>query len=169
MERIPRLVSRCREKSPAPTLRAIDPRGVLGFKAVCAKRSAATATLFAQGTTITMESSLQQPLRRLPFAFAKRHGVLLDGSRLQARYDASLNALQEAQRFAGQVLPCQWLAPGDFEQALGAAYQHDSSAAMQMVEGLGADMDLASLAEQVPETEARAQVAWNTLAKLLRR
>lgn len=100
-----------------------------------------------------MESSLQQPLRRLPFAFAKRHGVLLDGSRLQARHDASLNALQEAQRFAGQVLPCQWLAPGDFEQALGAAYQHDSSAAMQMVEGLGADMDLASLAEQVPETE----------------
>ena len=80
MERIPRLVSRCREKSPAPTLRAIDPRGVLGFKAVCAKRSAATATLFAQGTTITMESSLQQTLRRLPFAFAKRHGVLLDGT-----------------------------------------------------------------------------------------
>ncbi|MDH0060114.1 type II secretion system ATPase GspE, partial [Stutzerimonas stutzeri] len=50
-------------------------------------------------------------------------------------------------------LPMQWLAQADFDQALGAAYQHDSSAAMLMVEGLGNDLDLASLADQIQETE----------------
>jgi general secretion pathway protein E len=53
----------------------------------------------------------------------------------------------------GMRLPMQWLAQADFDQALGAAYQHDSSAAMLMVEGLGNDLDLASLADQIQETE----------------
>jgi len=61
--------------------------------------------------------------------------------------------VQEAQRVVGMRLPMQWLAQADFDQALGAAYQHDSSAAMLMVEGLGNDLDLASLADQIQETE----------------
>jgi len=40
-----------------------------------------------------------------------------------------------------------------FDQVLSEAYQQNLSAAMQMVEGLGDDMDLASLAERLPETE----------------
>ena len=56
------------------------------------------------------------PQRRLPFAFARRHGVFL-------------------------------------LERDGAAYQHDSSATMLMVEGLGNDLDLASLADQIQETE----------------
>ena len=103
---------------------------------------------------ILMEEA--QP-RRLPFAFARRHGVLLlerpEGLRLCAREGAPLTALQEAQRVAGGPLAMQWLAQDEFEQALSAAYQHDSSAAMQMVEGLGDDMDLHSLADQIQETE----------------
>ena len=35
----------------------------------------------------------------------------------------------------------------------GLAYQSDSSETMEMVEGLGDEMDLASLADSVPETE----------------
>ena len=92
-------------------------------------------------------------MRRLPFVFARRHGVLLAGHGVQARSGAGLNAVQEAQRFAGQTLALQWLSPETFEQALSDAYQHDSSAAMQMVEDLGSDMDLVSLADQVQETE----------------
>jgi general secretion pathway protein E len=92
-------------------------------------------------------------LRRLPFTFAKRHGVLQGPHGLQARSGASLNAVQEAQRYVGVLLPLQWLSPPEFDQALSDAYQHDSSAAMQMVEDLGSDMDLASLAEQIQETE----------------
>jgi general secretion pathway protein E len=101
---------------------------------------------------------LEQPAqRRLPFAFARRHGVLLlergGELRLGLREGAALTALQEAQRVVGMRLPMQWLAQADFDQALGAAYQHDSSAAMLMVEGLGNDLDLASLADQIQETE----------------
>ena len=72
--------------------------------------------------------------------------------RLGLREGAALTA-QEAQRVVGMRLPMQWLAQADFDQALGAAYQHDSSAAMLMVEGLGNDLDLASLADQIQETE----------------
>ncbi|WP_313238987.1 type II secretion system ATPase GspE [Stutzerimonas kunmingensis] len=101
---------------------------------------------------------LEQPAqRRLPFAFARRHGVILlergGELRLGLREGAALTAVQEAQRVVGMRLPMQWLAQADFDQALGAAYQHDSSAAMLMVEGLGNDLDLASLADQIQETE----------------
>jgi general secretion pathway protein E len=106
-----------------------------------------------------MDVLLAEPLglRRVPFAFAKRHAVLLRdhlGQRqLCARHGAALTALQEAQRFAGVLLPITWMTAEQFEQVLSLTYQHDSSAAMLMVEGLGNDMDLASLAEQIQETE----------------
>ncbi|HCL76924.1 MAG TPA: type II secretion system protein GspE, partial [Pseudomonas sp.] len=94
---------------------------------------------------------------RLPFAFARRHGVFLrdgeGGLRLCAREGAPLTALQEAQRVAGGPLPMQWLTPEAFDEALGNAYQHDSSDAMLMVEGLGEDMDLHSLADHIEKTE----------------
>lgn len=96
-------------------------------------------------------------VRRLPFVFAKRHGVLLqvgdDGVRVVFRPGASLMAVGEVLRFAGQALDVAELDGAAFDQALSEAYQQDSSAAMQMVEGLGDDMDLASLAERLPETE----------------
>ncbi|MGC8115310.1 type II secretion system ATPase GspE [Metapseudomonas otitidis] len=96
-------------------------------------------------------------LRRLPFAFAKRHGVLVqigaEGARLVYRPGTALAAVGEALRFVGRSLAFQELDAATFDAALSAAYQHDSSAAMQMVEGLGDELDLASLAERVPETE----------------
>ncbi|WJN59423.1 type II secretion system ATPase GspE [Pseudomonas sp. SO81] len=96
------------------------------------------------------------PIALLPFAFAKRHGVLLrepfGQAQLQVRRGASLAAVQEAQRFAGRVLPLHWLEPEAFEQELTLAYQRDSSEVRQMAEGLGAELDLASLAELTPES-----------------
>ena len=130
----------------------IDRRAELRFIACCAHRGAAVCHSFCPGLYNNMHDPAQPSPRRLPFTFAKRHGVLFDGLRLQARRGASLNALHEAQRFVGSGLACDWLDASAFEQALSDAYQHDSSAAMQMVEGLGADLDLASLAEQVQET-----------------
>ena len=101
---------------------------------------------------------MQSPtVPQLPFVFAKRHGVLLQGEGpdacLQLRDDASLFAVQEAQRALGLRLPWRWLSGGEFEQALSQAYQRDSAQVREMAEGLGADMDLASLAEQVDRTE----------------
>ncbi|MCY1506878.1 Type II secretion system protein E [compost metagenome] len=99
---------------------------------------------------------VEAPLRRLPFGFAKRHGVLLlDGLEpcLAHRPGVELVALAEARRFAGRGLPLRPLSLDAFEQALAQAYQHDSSAAMQLAEDLGGSLDLAALAEQIPETE----------------
>ncbi|WP_044874995.1 type II secretion system ATPase GspE [Pseudomonas sp. LFM046] len=99
---------------------------------------------------------VEAPLRRLPFGFAKRHGVLLlDGVEpcLAHRPGVELVALAEARRFAGRSLPLRPLSGDAFEQALALAYQHDSSAAMQLAEDLGGSLDLAALAEQIPETE----------------
>ena len=50
-------------------------------------------------------------------------------------------------------MPLHWLEPSDFEHALEMAYQRDSAEVRLMAEGLGSDLDLAALAEQVPETE----------------
>ncbi|MHA6494467.1 type II secretion system ATPase GspE [Pseudomonas borbori] len=104
-----------------------------------------------------MNASLYQtPLRRLPFSFAKRHGVvlLIDATPpcLAHRPQVELVALAEAQRFVGRQLPLRMLPIEAFEQALARAYQHESGA-MQLAEGLGGSLDLAALAEQVPETE----------------
>jgi len=99
---------------------------------------------------------IEVPLRRLPFSFAKRHGVVLlsveGASSLVYRPGVELVALSEAQRFVGAQLPLQALSAEAFEQALAKAYQHDS-ASMQLAEDIGGSLDLAALAEQVPETE----------------
>lgn len=92
--------------------------------------------------------------RRLPFAFAKRHGVLiLDGEAggLKAIYraGASMLSLAEVRRFAGAPVSFSEVDAETFDQALQAAYE--SGAAMTMVEGLDGDMDLFAVAQQLPE------------------
>ncbi|MCY1499809.1 Type II secretion system protein E [compost metagenome] len=99
---------------------------------------------------------VQASLRRLPFSFAKRHGVVLLSEAGQLylghRTAVELTTLAEVQRFVGRRLPLQPLSSEDFDRALGQAYQHDS-ASMQLAEDIGGSLDLAALAEQVPETE----------------
>ena len=96
--------------------------------------------------------------KQLPFAYAKRHGVVIDyhhadGLRLLYRPDANLVAMQEAQRLIEAVVPLELINDNEFAEALNRAYQTDSDETMQMVEGLGESMDLSSLAESFPETE----------------
>ena len=98
------------------------------------------------------------PLGRLPFTFAKRNGVILtrddDGDPVSlVRPGAGHSALAEANRISGGRARFSPIDPARFDAALNAAYQNDSAEAMQMVEGIGDDMDLASLADSVPETE----------------
>ncbi len=95
---------------------------------------------------------------RLPFSFAKRHGVLLvsspESDALEAIYRPGLRveALSEVRRFAGAPVRFREVDPPTFDQRLSTAYHDDSGEAMQMIEGLGDDMDLSSLAEMIPET-----------------
>ncbi len=95
---------------------------------------------------------------RIPFTFAKRKGVLLDlqdpeNPKLLYRSDAPLDALQEARRFAGFSVIAESVTEEDFNIALNRSYQSDSGETMQMVEEMGDEMDLRSLADSVPETE----------------
>jgi general secretion pathway protein E len=96
--------------------------------------------------------------KRLPFGFAKRFGVLLSiesASHWSVFYKKStpVAALTEARRFAEHAVHLQLLSDEEFEKWLSKTYQNDSAETMQMVEGIGDDLDLASLADAVPETE----------------
>ena len=99
-----------------------------------------------------------QPL--LPFAFVKRANTLLmpvtgDKPQAQALYTdmPSLEILAEVRRASPKPVSFQQVSQAEFNETLARVYEKDSSETMQMVEGLGDDMDLASLADSVPETE----------------
>ena len=106
----------------------------------------------------TQAEAGQAAVRRLPFGFAKRYGVLVvpgteNPVRLLYRDDPNPQALLEARRIVAAPVVFEKTDAATFEQQLARAYENDSGEAMQMVEGLGDDMDLASLADSVPETE----------------
>ncbi|WP_298440629.1 type II secretion system ATPase GspE [uncultured Ferrimonas sp.] len=94
---------------------------------------------------------------RLPFAFARRSGVMIDDRPEQPLLchtpNAAMAALLEARRFAGQSLPLQLLQQSQFDLQLTELYQQDSSEAQQLMEDIGKDDDLTSLADELPETE----------------
>ncbi len=98
--------------------------------------------------------------RLLPFAFARRFGALIldettpQGDTVVAcKSQPGLTTLAEIKRFANRPIKVRMVSEEEFETLLGKTYARDSSAARQMVEDMGDDMDLASLAESVPETE----------------
>ncbi len=104
-----------------------------------------------------MQETLE-PARRLPFAFARRFGVAITngpGSNgrmtLVCKQMPTLTTLAEVRRFAGSGFDLRTVSNGEFERLLGDVYARDASEAKQMVEDMGDDMDLARLAESVPE------------------
>lgn len=103
------------------------------------------------------ELGSQSAFERIPFGFARRFGLLVEERADQPlviyKEGLASDALMEVQRHLGRDFRLECIDDKDFERRLGLAYQSDSSEAMEMVEGLGDDMDLASLADSVPETE----------------
>ncbi len=104
------------------------------------------------------ETVAPMAMQPLPFSFAKRYGVLLipsDNQPIRALYRDELppQLLAELRRIAKAPIQLQLVDDESFNAELGKVYEKDSNEAMQMVEGLGDDMDLASLADSVPETE----------------
>lgn len=104
----------------------------------------------------TKESDLV--FSRLPFSFAKKHSVVLTKDHAGEPCVLHKNALSksafcELNRVTQGALRFEQVSDEVFEESLSFAYQNDSAEAMQMVEGLGDDMDLARLADSVPETE----------------
>ena len=106
-----------------------------------------------------MQTTKMSPLR-LPFSFARRYGILLlpleqesDQRSVIYKHGLSPTALVEVRRFIGLPFDCVEVDEETFDSRLAYTYQNDSDEAMQMIEGLGEELDLASLAESVPETE----------------
>jgi general secretion pathway protein E len=95
------------------------------------------------------------PGRRLTYAFAKRHGVLVKGvsngvADCAARPSASPLALAEVRRFMRLPLKVERVEESAFDMMLRAAYEAGSGT-REAVEGLDETQDLAHLAQDLPE------------------
>ncbi len=94
--------------------------------------------------------------RSLPFAFAKRHGVLIreaTESRAEAVYRPGVTpqSLAEARRFAGVPVTFSRVSVEVFDNLLQESYEQGSHKAMQMVDGLDDEMDLTQVAQELQE------------------
>ena len=94
--------------------------------------------------------------KALPFAFAKKHGVLIrdaeDGvAQAVYRTGASPLSLAEARRFAGTPLKMTRVTAEAFDALLQQSYEQGSQMAMQMVGDLDEHTDLLQVAQELPE------------------
>lgn len=94
---------------------------------------------------------------RLPFGFAKRHGVIIEhteqGWLLYYRELPTLAVLSEVRRLLEHAFTPIQLSSDDFDPKLTLLYQRDSSEAQQLMEDIGSDDDFFALAEELPRSE----------------
>jgi len=109
---------------------------------------------------VAADGQVQAPedRRRPPFMFAKRHGLLVTAlgetdAEVVLGPDADAAALIELRRFVGRHLNFRQVGSEEFDALLASTYEQGSNEAMQMMEGLGDDMDLFQVAQALPETE----------------
>ncbi|GMG88242.1 type II secretion system ATPase GspE [Biformimicrobium ophioploci] len=94
---------------------------------------------------------------RLPYAFAKRHKVLLqeaDGE-LICLFVAPLDpsVLVEVQRISGRLLKFEQADDDTFQQALQVFYENRDGNNLEGAESIGEELDLAAIADSLPQTE----------------
>ena len=92
----------------------------------------------------------------IPFAFAKRHGVLVDetnplGLRVHHLARTPATALQELRRALGRPFTLQLEPETEFERRLQAAYEQDATRSDDMMADLGEALDLEALARELDE------------------
>jgi general secretion pathway protein E len=100
---------------------------------------------------------LMPPERRLTFAFAKRHGIVvkqfLDGvAECACRENISPLAIAEVRRYLRRPVRLERVPEAEFDRLLQRAYEGGQEA-MQAVEGLDETTDLAHLAQDLPEQD----------------
>ncbi len=106
--------------------------------------------------TAVPDSTSPNGERTLPFAFAKRHGVLIRGYQdgmadTVYRTGTSPASLAEVQRFSDAPLKLSRVTPEAFDAILQQAYESGSNQAMQMMDGLDDDTNLFQVAKDLPE------------------
>ncbi|MFT5163283.1 MAG: general secretion pathway protein E [Alteromonadaceae bacterium] len=94
---------------------------------------------------------------RLPFSFARRHGILIsiedEGFVANVKSTTDVATISEARRFLRKPFALNPMPDDEFELLLEASFQRDSSEAKQMMEDIGNEVDLFTLADELPETE----------------
>ncbi len=96
--------------------------------------------------------------QRLPYHYAKRHGVisarqLNGGLEVWARPGVSSAIIAELYRSLDTPVYLRELSDENFEAALNQAYERSASHAEQIVDNLDENMDIAQLAQNLPEAE----------------
>jgi general secretion pathway protein E len=92
--------------------------------------------------------------RKLPFAFAQAHGVVVDPDdpcTILHTDSPAAAVLLELRRLLGPGLALRALSAPEFQRTLTRAYQRDNSEAQQMAADIGSDVDLSRLAEEIPD------------------
>jgi len=94
----------------------------------------------------------------IPYTFAKRHGVLLEEDAtgdllLVHRPGVQLHALSEARRKAGKKLKLDPISSDEFDARLPRHYECETGQAMDIMDDFGDELDLAQLANALPEPE----------------
>ncbi len=97
-----------------------------------------------------------QQVMAIPYAYAKRHGVLVachrDGRlHVLCAEPPATPVIAELNRQLGETLAFHPVGAEGFEQLLRQAYDKGQSAATQMVDDLGQEVDLGLLAQELPE------------------
>lgn len=95
---------------------------------------------------------------KLPYSFAKRHGLLLAGvvdNVLQGFYRAGIKPqiVAEARRFAGQPFVLEKISGDRFAELMQKVYEDGAGGTSQIADDLSDDLDLQAIAEQLPVTE----------------
>ena len=99
---------------------------------------------------------------KLPFPFAKRHGIVIsdaESTPIIVSYlaDCPVDAIIEVQRFLSKSnhrdFTLREISQTEFDLQLATLYQTDSSEAMQAMEGIDNEIDLAQIADELPVTE----------------
>lgn len=115
--------------------------------------------LDTQAALIADEADVEHILEQhqLPFGFAKRHSVLISQKEkdyvLHCLENVDAEILLEVRRVLKAPFSIQVESPSQFELALTVAYQRDSSEAKQMMEDIGNEVNLYSLADEMTESE----------------
>ncbi len=98
--------------------------------------------------------ALPPEIPEIPFAFAKRHGVLLEqwttqGATVSYRPAVDWQVFCELRRHLRVPLTLQAASLEEFDARLTAGYEGQANQSMQMMEGLGEELDLFQVAEQL--------------------
>lgn len=92
----------------------------------------------------------------IPFAFAKRHGIILtrdekNQATICYRSEITQLVISEIRRYLGVPVKFEAISPQQFDKLLTSHYESHQS--MQMMEGLGDELDLFQVAQQLSEPE----------------